>query len=312
MFGSKVLLVLRECREIETSTQLPDLSDIFNVGDQEPPKVRRRQSGRRDSRQGTSKSFGSSLPAVEMPKRDAKRKAAPKDGAVKHAGKEKGVAKEKDPLGVAVTPVLFPRHKVVEELQHLQLRHRSPWDCRQVQRCLHFMVVVHPVCLPHVPGDGSPLKAGAVPRTGGLLSIASNDDLRWRHGRANFHDLLNLVINAFEFLEFLVCDQAGAPSATCVSRLTRRCRGNATGWFVEVQYVGCSDSLFDQFHAEVLPPTGTVCCTFALVSSLCLDADILALIDGSNCLVEPCTCVCRTKCSRLTVRSPVLRREAPS
>ena len=79
-----------------------------------------------------------------------------------------------------------------------------------------------------------------------MLSTARNDELYWFHGPANFNDLPNMVVNLGEFFEVLVGDQAGVPPATCVTRLTRHWLGNATGWFVEVQYVGCSDPLFGQ------------------------------------------------------------------
>ena len=62
-----------------------------------------------------------------------------------------------------------------------------------------------------------------------LLSTPNSDDLCWFHGPAGFNDLLNMVVNPGEFLEFLENDQAGAPSATSISRLKRRWPGNATG-----------------------------------------------------------------------------------
>ena len=48
-------------------------------------------------------------------------------------------------------------------------------------------------------------------------------------------------------------DQGVSPSAASTSRMTRRWRGNATGWFAEVQYAGCSDSLFGQLLVQLLP-----------------------------------------------------------
>ena len=93
---------------------------------------------------------------------------------------------------------------------------------------------------------------------------------RWFHGPAGFNELHMFLVNPSEFLEFFVYDQAGTPSATSIIQMTRRRPGNATGWFAEVQYVGCSDPLFGQLLAQSLPPTGTgVLHVCSSVSSLC-------------------------------------------
>ena len=127
--------------------------------------------------------------------------------------------------------------------QHLQLCHRSPWDHRQVWRCLRSMLVCVQSAFRLCPGTL----------------------LRWRRVR-----FLSIVVNPGELFEILVCDQAGVPSATCATRLTRRWPGNATGWFVEVQYVGCSDPSFGQLLAQMLPPTGTgVLHVSSSISSMC-------------------------------------------
>ena len=79
-----------------------------------------------------------------------------------------------------------------------------------------------------------------------------------------------MVVNPSDFLQFLVYNQAGSPSATSSSRFTRRWPGGATGWFAEVQYVGGSDPLFGQLLAQSLPPTGTgVLHVCSSISSLC-------------------------------------------
>ena len=127
--------------------------------------------------------------------------------------------------------VLILQHReVVNRCQHLQLCHRSPWDHRQVWRCLRSMLVCVQSAFRLCPGTL----------------------LRWRRVR-----FLSIVVNPGEFFEILVCDQAGVPSATCDTRLTRRWPSNATGWFVEVQCVGCSDPSFGQLLAQMLPPTRT-------------------------------------------------------
>ena len=165
----------------------------------------------------------------------------------------------------------FPRQELVKRHQHLQLRRRSPWDCHQVYRCLHFMVVyVQSASLLcsgtafylHKGGCGF-LPLAPVPVS---LSTPNNDHHCWFHGPASFNDLHIMVVNPGDFLEFLVYDQAGSPSATS---MTRRWPGNATGWFAEVQYVGGSDPLFGQLLAQLLPPTGGVPHVCSSISLLC-------------------------------------------
>ena len=135
---------------------------------------------------------------------------------------------------------------------------------------------LHPAGFPPVPGGifAPPMELGAGPPvvapvpapTSNLNSVAS----RWFHGPAGINEWHMFVVNPGEFLEFLVYDQAGTPSATSIIQMTRRWPGNATGWFAEVQYVGCSDSLFSQLVAQSLPPTGTgVLHVCSSVPSLC-------------------------------------------
>ena len=96
------------------------------------------------------------------------------------------------------------------------------------------------------------------------------DSARWIHGPAGFDELHRLSANPGDFVEFLVYDHGGMPSATSIVRMTRQWPGNATGWFAEVLFVGCSDSLFGQLLADSLPPTGTgVLHACSSVSSLC-------------------------------------------
>ena len=79
-----------------------------------------------------------------------------------------------------------------------------------------------------------------------------------------------MFVSPGEFLEFLVYDRAGAPSATkhCPfdSSLAQQCY-----WLVRRgAFVGCSDPLFGQLLAQLLPPTGTgVLHVCSSVSSLC-------------------------------------------
>ena len=82
------------------------------------------------------------------------------------------------------------------------------------------------------------------------------DVARWFHGPAGFGELHRMFVNPGDFVEFLVYDHGGLPSATRMVRLTRRWPSNATGWFAEVHFVGCSDPLFGHLLAHLLPPTG--------------------------------------------------------
>ena len=192
------------------------------------------------------------LPAVSKPKGDAKRKAAPKSGAVKPAGKAKGVAKVLRVgwleahncylllwVRLLCYVLTFPRQELVKRYQHL---HMSPIAMGLppglALPALHGGI--HPVGFPPLPRDGlvPPLEAGAVPPP--LAPVCSAVDSQ-------------------------------QPSATSVIRFTRRGPGNATGWFAEVQFVGCSGPLFGQLLAQLLSPTGTgvlhVCSSS--ISSLC-------------------------------------------
>ena len=219
--------------------------------------------------------------AVVKPNGDAKRKAAPKGGAVKPAGKAKGVAKGKALAGVAVWAGQMPTNvtsshgsgscvpsspsraqKLVKRYQHLRLCHRSPWDFRQVQLCLHFMVVY--------------IQPGAALH------------LRWRRVRWRlclflcrlptvmisvcFTDLpasmicstwLSTPVNSLSVL----CDQAGVPSATSISRLTWRQATPLVGSRKCNTWVAVILCLANILHSYCLPLVCYLC--VSSISSLC-------------------------------------------
>ena len=81
---------------------------------------------------------------------------------------------------------------------------------------------VHPANFPPMPGSGlaPPWEAGAVPpplaSVSAPLSTPNSDDFRWLHGPASFNALHAMVVNPVDFLESLVYDQAGSPSATSI------------------------------------------------------------------------------------------------
>ena len=91
-------------------------------------------------------------PAVAKPKGDVKRKAAPKCGVVKNAGKAKGVGKGKAPAGFAVAPVL-------------------PVVCGMASGPPVLPPPLGPACLlpPHFPGPRAP---GAAPAPAVVPPIA--------------------------------------------------------------------------------------------------------------------------------------------
>ena len=99
---------------------------------------------------------------------------------------------------------------------------------------------------------------GAGPPSLALVSDPTFDCLgdsgRWIHWPAGFDELHRLCVIPGDFVECLVYDHGGMPSATRKVRLTRRWPGNATGWFAKVLCVGCSDPLFGQLLADLLPP----------------------------------------------------------
>ena len=109
---------------VETFTSLPQRH--YFCWNQQPPKARAQTKPSEGFEAGNQYLCWFLVPPeVEKPKGDAKGKAAPKDDAVKNAGKAKGVAKEKAPAGASVAPVLFPRQEVVKEVQHLQWCHHG-------------------------------------------------------------------------------------------------------------------------------------------------------------------------------------------
>ena len=122
---------------------------------------------------------------------------------------------------------------------------------------------LHPVGSPPAIGGriAPPEEVGAGPPPLALVSDPTfdclGDSTRWIHGPAGFDELHRLCVNPGDLVEFLVYDHGGMPSATKKVRLTRRWRGNATSWFAGVLFVGCTDPLFGQLLADLLPPTRT-------------------------------------------------------
>ena len=223
--------------------------------------------------------------AVAKLKVDAKRKAAPKEVAAKPEDKAKFGAKAKavGDVGVAPVlpvacgligggPVLPPPLDPADLLPHQFLLPR-------VVRAAPIPVAVPPIANGVPPGFTLPAFHGGLHPAGfppvireefappaevcvgpppvAHVSVTAVDQLgdvsRWFHGPAGFEELHGMFVNPDECLEFLVYDRAGAPSATSIVRLTRRWPSNATGWFAEVNFVGCSDPLFGQLFAHLLP-----------------------------------------------------------
>ena len=132
-----------------------------------------------------------------------------------------------------------------------------------------------------MPGHGAAKGKGAAKAVGGIrgkapvpelvaLTPRLGDPARWIHGPAGFDELHRLSANAGDFVEFVVYDHGGMPSATSIVRMTRQWPDNVTGWFADVLFVGCSDPLFGQLLADSLPPTGTsVLHPCSSVSCLC-------------------------------------------
>ena len=236
-------------------------------------------------------------PAVA--KVDAKRKAAPKEKAAKPDGKAKFGAKAKAVGDVGVAPVLPVACGLIgggpvsppplEPAGLLPQQFLVP----RVARAAPNPVAVPPIANGVPPGFALPAfheglhQAGFPPLNRGELAppaeegvgrppvahvlVTTVDKLgdvtRWFHGPAGVEKLHGMIVNPGEFLDFLVYDRAGAPSAPSIVRLTHRWPGNATGWFAELHFVGCSDPLFTQLLEQspgvlhICSSVASLCCT---------------------------------------------------
>ena len=175
-------------------------------------------------------------PAVAKPKGDAKRKAAPKGGAVKPVDEAKGVAKGRAVAGAAVEtvfsvacrlaggpPVLLPTMGLAAVLPpHLPAPRASgaapalaaaPPNAMGLPPGLAmpaFHRGLHPAGFPPLPGGAfaPPVKVGVGPpplaSVPAPTSSPNSDGLRWFHGPASYNDLHIMVVNPGDFLEFLV------------------------------------------------------------------------------------------------------------
>ena len=226
-------------------------------------------------------------PAVAKPEADTKRKAAPKEVAAKPEGRAKIGAKAKAVGDVGVAPVLpvacgligcgpvlppleptglLPQHFPVPRVM------RAASDCGRCSTRFRFASISRrappswfPTC--NQREFAPPAKVGVGPPPVAHVSVTTVDQLggvsRWFHGPAGFEELHGMFDNPGEFVEFLVCDRVGAPSATSIVRLTHRWPSSATGWFAEVHFVGCSDPLFGQLLAQLLcTSVSSLCCTW--------------------------------------------------
>ena len=199
-------------------------------------------------------------PAVA--KVDAKRKGAPKEVAAKPDGKAKFGAKAKavGDVGVAsVFPVacclIFGGPVLPPPLEPAGLLPQQ-FLVPRVVRAAPNPVAVPPIANGVPPGFALPAfhrglhPAGFPPAIRGYLAPPAEEGV----GRplVAFEELHGMFVKPGEFLEFLVYDLAGAPSAT--SSMTHLWPGSATGWFAEVHFVGYGDPLFTQLLAQTLPP----------------------------------------------------------
>ena len=127
------------------------------------------------------------------------------------------------PVGPAAD--ILPHLPVPKFAKHAPVPYVAPPTAKGVPPGLAlpaFHEALHPVGFPPAVGGriAPPEEVGAGPPPLALVSDPAfdclGDSARWIHGPAGFVDLHRLCVNPGDFVEFLVYDHGGMPSATSI------------------------------------------------------------------------------------------------